>query len=94
MTSDKQCRVFIVSGRVQGVFFRASTRDQAARLGLDGQVRNCADGSVEVIASGPTAALDELALWLAHGPPLAQVDKVETTRHRQRPLAGFVIARD
>ena len=51
---------FMVSGRVQGVFFRASTREQAVGLGLAGHATNRADGSVEVIASGSTDALDAL----------------------------------
>jgi acylphosphatase len=54
---------FIVRGKVQGVWFRASTREQAARLGLDGHARNLGDGSVEVIAIGDAEALD--AHWSA-----------------------------
>ena len=67
---------FIVTGRVQGVGFRAATRNQAIRLGLTGIARNLADGSVEVLAIGEAAALDALAAWLQRGPPLAQVDHV------------------
>ncbi|HEY5849930.1 MAG TPA: acylphosphatase [Lysobacter sp.] len=68
---------FIVSGRVQGVFFRASTRDQAVALGLRGFARNLADGRVEVLAAGDEVALDRLAAWLRQGPPTAQVDDLE-----------------
>ncbi len=68
---------FIVTGRVQGVFFRASTRAQAQSLGLAGHARNLADGSVEVLASGESAALDALEQWLQHGPPQARVERVE-----------------
>ena len=67
---------FFVSGRVQGVYFRASTREQARALGLQGSARNLDDGRVEVIASGPAEALETLAQWLAHGPPAACVDQV------------------
>lgn len=67
---------FIVRGKVQGVWFRASTREQAARLGLDGHARNLGDGSVEVIAIGDAEALDALERWLHVGPPLARVDAV------------------
>ncbi len=67
---------FLVGGRVQGVFFRASTRDQALRLGLRGYARNLADGRVEVLAIGPVDALEQLAAWLQHGPPLAQVESL------------------
>ena len=71
------CVRFVVSGRVQGVFFRASTRDEALRLGLTGHARNRPDGTVEVVACGDDAALAELERWLALGPPLAQVSRVE-----------------
>jgi acylphosphatase len=65
---------FLVSGRVQGVFFRASTREEALRLGLTGHARNLPDGAVEVLASGDAAALDALAEWLRQGPPAARVE--------------------
>lgn len=67
---------FLVSGKVQGVFFRASTREQARHLGLCGHARNLADGRVEVLAVGAVDAIDTLAQWLRHGPPLAQVEAV------------------
>lgn len=70
------CARFIVSGAVQGVFFRASTRAEAQRLGLCGHARNLVNGSVEVHACGDAAALDALAEWLQHGPPLARVTEV------------------
>lgn len=68
---------FLIEGRVQGVFFRASTREQARRLGLAGIARNLADGRVEVIAAGEAEAIETLAGWLHHGPPQARVDRVE-----------------
>jgi len=71
------CARFVVSGRVQGVFFRASTREEAQRLGLTGHARNLPDGTVEVVACGDDAALAQLESWLAFGPPLAQVSRVE-----------------
>ncbi len=67
---------FLVSGRVQGVFFRAGTREQARRLGLRGHARNLADGRVEVVAAGADTAIDALARWLQHGPPTARVERV------------------
>ena len=67
---------FLVSGRVQGVCFRASTREQALALGLGGVARNLADGRVEVIACGDRQALDALERWLHRGPPAAQVEQV------------------
>ncbi|MGB5671757.1 MAG: acylphosphatase, partial [Sedimenticolaceae bacterium] len=70
------CRRFLVSGRVQGVWFRASTRQRAQELGLTGRAVNLADGRVEVIACGEPAALDALAAWLWHGPEMASVEDV------------------
>lgn len=67
---------FIVAGKVQGVFFRASTREQALRLGLRGHAKNLADGSVEVLAVGDAGAIDALEAWLHAGPPMARVDSV------------------
>jgi len=66
-----------ITGVVQGVAFRYYTRDEASRLGLTGWVRNLADGSVQVLAEGPRAALEELGAWCAHGPPAAEVDHLE-----------------
>ena len=68
---------FVVSGKVQGVFFRASTRAQAQRLGLRGYAKNLSDGRVEVLAVGAVDALEQLARWLQQGPPQARVDAVE-----------------
>jgi acylphosphatase len=68
---------FVVGGRVQGVFFRAGTREQAQRLGLRGYARNRADGRVDVLAVGGAAAIDALAAWLRQGPPQARVDELE-----------------
>ena len=67
---------FIVHGKVQGVLFRASTRDVAVRLGLTGHARNLANGDVEVLAMGDAEAIATLADWLQQGPPLARVDAV------------------
>lgn len=84
---------FFVSGRVQGVCFRASTCDEAVRLGLRGHARNLDDGRVEVLAVGDAAAIDALAAWLRHGPPLARVDAVERrTAEEGEGGNGFVVA--
>jgi acylphosphatase len=72
-----RCRRFIVRGRVQGVFFRASTRDAAMQLKLTGHAINRADGSVEVLACGDEASLGKLADWLNRGPPMAAVTNVD-----------------
>jgi acylphosphatase len=68
---------FFVSGKVQGVCFRAYTRDEALRLGLRGYARNLDDGRVEVVACGDAQAVEALADWLQHGPPMARVDALE-----------------
>ena len=67
----------IVSGRVQGVSYRASTADEARRLGLTGWVRNLPDGSVELEAQGDPARVADLLAWCAHGPPAARVTAVD-----------------
>jgi acylphosphatase len=65
-----------VTGRVQGVAFRASTVEEARTLGLTGWVRNLADGSVELEAQGDDARVGELLVWCGHGPPAARVSGV------------------
>ena len=74
---EEKVRVHLrIEGRVQGVFFRASTLDQAVRLGLKGWVRNCPDGSVEVVAEGERKKIDDLVGWCNHGPPGSHVRNV------------------
>ena len=68
-----------ITGRVQGVAFRASTVAAARGLGLSGWVANRADGSVEAVAEGDDAAVITLVRWCHHGPPAARVDHVEVT---------------
>jgi len=84
------CAKFIICGRVQGVFFRASTRTEATRLGLDGYAKNLADGSVEVLACGDAAALDALHRWLQRGPPAASVRSVERLAADGTAPPGFL----
>ena len=68
---------FLVSGRVQGVWFRAATRERALALQLQGLARNLPDGSVEVLAVGAEERIDALERWLWEGPPLAKVSAVQ-----------------
>lgn len=82
---------FVAHGRVQGVGYRASTQRQAAALGLRGWVRNCADGSVEGLAEGPTSALAALRDWLHRGPRAAAVTAIEWLPSNERAETGFVI---
>jgi len=84
----------IVRGRVQGVFFRASTRSQAESLGVTGAVKNLADGSVEVIAEGSEASLRDLVSWCRRGPPGAQVSEIEESWADGRDeFAAFRVSR-
>lgn len=85
------CRLFRVTGRVQGVFFRDSTREQALKLGLKGCARNMPDGSVEVLACGRQEAVERLGLWLRSGPPMASVSNVESKDVEDRKLRTFTI---
>jgi len=84
-----ECRKYRVEGRVQGVWFRESTRQQALRLGVSGYAVNRSDGSVEVLACGDSAAIDALAGWLHDGPPMARVRSVTRIPHQEIPPVGF-----
>lgn len=81
---------FLISGKVQGVFFRASARERALDLGLSGRATNLPDGRVEVIAEGDASALDALETWLKHGPPMARVDRMERSVWEGPVNSGFV----
>ena len=80
-----------VTGRVQGVFFRAWTRDQAARHGVNGWVRNCDDGSVEGHFEGEEAAVRWLIDIIYDGPGGARVDRVETQEAEVEGLSAFEV---
>lgn len=77
--SNHEIRKWLITGRVQGVFFRESTRRQAEPLGLTGHAVNLSDGRVEVLAAGDPGSLDRLEAWLSEGPPAARVDEVQRT---------------
>ena len=66
-----------VTGRVQGVYYRASTQERARNLGLSGWIRNTRDGAVELEAEGPASAIEKLVEWCRQGPPAARVRDVE-----------------
>jgi acylphosphatase len=83
---DWVARRCLVSGRVQGVFYRASTRSRALALGVTGHARNLPDGRVEVLACGAPAAVAALCDWLHEGPPAAQVAEVRIETLDERAL--------
>ncbi|MGF1427195.1 acylphosphatase [Kitasatospora sp. LaBMicrA B282] len=81
----------IVSGSVQGVFFRDSCRQVAERHGVAGWVRNLPDGTVEAVFEGPPAAVADLLRWAHHGPETAVVDRVRQHEETPEGLTGFVV---
>jgi acylphosphatase len=83
------CVRCLVGGRVQGVYFRASARDQAQRLGVSGYARNLPDGRVEVLACGPRHALAVFKAWLHRGPAAADVTTVECESVARELSDGF-----
>jgi acylphosphatase len=85
------CLRYRVRGRVQGVFFRAGTRDEALRLGLTGWVRNAGNGDVEILACGAEAGLTDLERWLWQGPPAARVEAVERLAAQELAPVDFAI---
>ncbi|MDH7507062.1 MAG: acylphosphatase [Candidatus Thermoplasmatota archaeon] len=76
----------LISGRVQGVWFRASTKEKAEELGLTGWVRNTPDGNVEAIFEGEEEVVKKMLTWCHHGPPMAKVEDVIVKK--QKPI-GF-----
>jgi acylphosphatase len=82
-----------VSGRVQGVFFRASTAEKARQLGLNGFVKNKDDGSVYIEVEGEDEALNEMVSWANAGPPKAVVEKCEVRESQIKNYSGFQILR-
>ena len=82
-------RRFTIKGRVQGVFFRDSTRRVATSLGITGHAINLPNGDVEVLACGDPAALDQLAEWLHEGPPSASVIQVQAQEVEWCDLTAF-----
>lgn len=74
---SKRCIKAFISGRVQGVFFRQSTQQQAQQLAITGHAINLRDGRVEVIACGESWAVEQLLKWLHKGPQMAQVEQLQ-----------------
>lgn len=85
-------RKVIVSGRVQGVFFRAACRDVALARGVAGSATNRRDGRVEVHLEGPEAAVEAVIEWCRKGPPLAEVTGVEVHQEAPAGAQGFDVS--
>jgi len=81
------------TGRVQGVFFRASTQKKAQELGLNGWVRNLSDGRVEAVFQGSSELIDALITWCKDSMPLSHVISVETEQQVPENIQGFEIIR-
>ncbi len=79
----------VVSGRVQGVWFRASTKQVADKLGISGYAKNLPSGDVEVLATGEAEQLEQLIEFLGQGPELAVVDELDWTFIERQTLTGF-----
>ena len=81
----------VAHGRVQGVFFRDSTRRRAQSAGVTGWVRNCPDGTVEAVFEGDADAVGRLIAWMREGPRGAEVDRVDVSEEGPEGLAGFEV---
>ena len=91
--SARQAVRCVVAGRVQGVYFRAATAEEATRLQLDGWVKNLSDGRVEIVAAGEQPAIAALTRWLWKGPPAARVDAVHMEEWTSSVPRGFAVTK-
>lgn len=87
--SDRTRAHVFVTGTVQGVYYRANTRDEARELGVDGWVRNLDDGRVEAVFEGDPEAVDALVEWCHTGSPQADVEEVEVEYGDPQDQSGF-----
>ncbi|MBI3774513.1 MAG: acylphosphatase [Gammaproteobacteria bacterium] len=87
----KICKLCIVTGRVQGVGYRAATQRRAQALNLAGHAKNLPDGSVEVLVYGAERDINEFCDWLWEGPRLAQVNDVQCSNVTKQDLRGFAV---
>lgn len=83
------CKLCRITGRVQGVFYRAATQQQANRLNVTGYAKNCTDGSVEVLACGESDDVADLCEWLYQGPQYAKVEHVACADAEPVKTASF-----
>jgi len=85
------CYRFQISGRVQGVFYRASTEEKARALGLTGWVRNLPNGDVETVGCGTEQQLQVFHHWLKQGPPMAEVEQINQSEIDDQSFSSFDI---
>ena len=90
-TSNRTRAHVFVSGKVQGVYYRANTRDRASEAGVDGWVRNLADGRVEAVFEGPKDDVESMVEWCHEGSPAARVEDVEAEYEEPTGEDGFEI---
>ena len=83
------CKKLRIRGKVQGVYFRESLKNEAHKSGISGWVRNRGDGSVEALLQGEEASVDQLVEWCRHGPPQARVDSVDVSTANPESVTGF-----
>jgi len=93
MAGDRIRRRVVVHGRVQGVFFRGSTQDEARGAGIDGWVRNLPDGGVEAVFEGEAAGVEQLVAYCRRGPSWAQVTRVDVVEETPEGEQGFRVRR-
>lgn len=86
-------RRILIQGRVHGVFFRATARDVAEELGVNGWIRNTEEGDVEAVVSGDKQQLERFIAWCRQGPPRAVVSKVEIEERDDQQFSGFEVKR-
>jgi len=84
----------LIKGKVQGVFYRASAKDMAIKLGLKGWVKNTKEGDVEITVQGPDDLLKEFVDWCYKGPPSAQVTEIEKEELAEETFQDFRIRKD
>lgn len=84
---------FIIKGKVQGVFFRAKTKEKADELGVKGWVKNTDDGSVEVLAQGEESIIHQLETWCRNGPSRARVTDLERIEVESEDFSSFNVIR-
>ena len=89
MGSDRKIVRVLISGQVQGVWYRGWTVDEATRLGLDGWVRNRRDGKVEALFSGAADLVERMIALCHDGPPAARVDHIDVKPADETPASGF-----